>query len=273
MRKSIFYIVFLFVLIAGCANSKTTIETSAQSVESATQKRPSEEIQMLGPENWSTTVVETVNDIIASMSEEDKETIRSTNKDNLIQFHHGWGTGIRNYYGLWRGNDQLREDACGKGCHPDDASMVIIEKVWESIRKDTDPELVMKLDCQFLIAEKVEIDTGGFYKLTIGDVIKEIQKQINEKIPKLKLNDNSDCELKLPIRIKGDPDLSCWTRAEFSEEGSPPVPLNRLLGWIGFRNSFKHQYNPPYLDFIFYEKCSWPEPPKHFWPNGINKKK
>jgi hypothetical protein len=273
MRQSTFYTTFLLIFIVGCVNSIIVVEASAQTDKIATQKRPSEEAQLLGPENWPTTVVVAVKDIISSMSEEDKETIRRISKDDLIQFHHGWGTGIRNYYGLWRGNDKLREDACGEGCHPDDASMVIIEKVWESLRNEIDPELIMKLDCQHLLAEKIEIDTGGFYRLTIGDVINEIQRQINVKLSKLKLNDNSKCELKLPIRIKGDPDLLCWTRAEFSEEGSPPVPLSRLLGWIGFRNSFKYQHNPPYLDFIFYKKCSWPEPPKHFWPSEMNQKK
>jgi len=270
MRQSTFYTVFLLILIVGYANSMIVVEASAQPEESATQKRSSKKNQSLGPENWPTTVVATVKNIVSSMSEEDKETIRRTSKDDLIQFHHGWGTDIRNYYGLWGSNDKLREDACGEGCHPDDASMVIIEKVWESLRKETDPELIKKLDCQLLLSKKVEIDTGGFYRLTIGDVIKEIQRQLNEKTPKLKLNDNSNCEFKLSLRIKGDPDLSCWTRAEFSEKGSPPVPLNRLLGWMGFRNSFKHQHNPPYLDLIFYKKCSWPEPPKHFWPRKID---
>ena len=92
MRQSTFHIVFLLIFIAGCVNSKIVVKTSAQAVESATQKRPSEETQSLGPENWPTTVVATVNDIISLMSEEDKETIRRTSKDGLIQFHHGWGT-------------------------------------------------------------------------------------------------------------------------------------------------------------------------------------
>ena len=135
IHKSIFNIVFFLVLIAGCVNSKTTVEKSAQPVESATQKRLSEERQMLGPDNWPTTVDATVNDIIASLSEEEKKRVRNTKKNDLILFHLGWGAGIRNYYGLWRCNDQLREDACGKECHPDDASMIIIEIVWEALQK------------------------------------------------------------------------------------------------------------------------------------------
>lgn len=89
----------------------------------------------LGPENWPTTVEATVTDIIAGLSAEDKETVRKSKRDDLIMFHHGWGTGIRNHYGLWRGNDKLIESACGEPCHPDDASMVIIEKVWEALQE------------------------------------------------------------------------------------------------------------------------------------------
>ena len=90
---------------------------------------------MLGPDNWPVTVDATVADILAGMSEGDKETLRNTKYDDLILFHHGWGTGIRNYYGLWRGNEALIKDACGGTlCHPDDASMVIIERAWEKVQ-------------------------------------------------------------------------------------------------------------------------------------------
>ncbi len=90
---------------------------------------------VLGPDAWPTTVDGVVSDLIARLSPEDKEHIRNTPREDLIRFHSGWGTGIRNYYGLWRGNKQLIESACGKPCHPDSASQIIIEKVWEALRK------------------------------------------------------------------------------------------------------------------------------------------
>ena len=90
----------------------------------------------LGPDNWPTTVQATVADILGALSAEDKATLRKTKKDDLIMFHHGWGTGIRNHYGLWRGNDKLIESACGEGCHPDGASMVIIEAVWSALQHE-----------------------------------------------------------------------------------------------------------------------------------------
>ena len=84
---------------------------------------------------WPKTVAEAVTDIVGGMSEEDKQLVRQTSKKDLISFHLGWGMGIRNNYGLWRGNRDLLTSACGKPCHPDDASMIIIEAVWAELRR------------------------------------------------------------------------------------------------------------------------------------------
>ena len=78
-----------------------------------------------------------VTDIISRLSEQDKKTLREMPKKDLIKFHFGWGRGIRNNYGLWGGrNEALLKSACGgRPCHPDDASMVIMEGVWETLNK------------------------------------------------------------------------------------------------------------------------------------------
>ena len=89
----------------------------------------------LPPDQWPETVDAVVQDIIKGMPQQDQKRIRETSREDLIQFHHGWGTGIRNYYGLWRGNKKLILSACGKPCQPDDASMIIIEAVWEALQK------------------------------------------------------------------------------------------------------------------------------------------
>jgi hypothetical protein len=81
-------------------------------------------------EVYPSSIESAVDSIIRSMSEEDRLTVKKTNKLDLIKFHHGFGTGIRNSLGLWRGNDKLIIEACGKPCHPDDASGVIIYAVW-----------------------------------------------------------------------------------------------------------------------------------------------
>ena len=82
-------------------------------------------------DTWPATVDEAARQIAAALDHESRDRVRATKKDQLIQYHHGWGTGIRNSLGLWRGNDRLLE-SCGDGksVHPDSCSMVIIEAVW-----------------------------------------------------------------------------------------------------------------------------------------------
>ena len=55
------------------------------------------ESEGLGPDKWPTRVQDTVKDILSRMSEKDKELVRNTKRGDLIMFHHGWGTGIRNF--------------------------------------------------------------------------------------------------------------------------------------------------------------------------------
>ena len=87
------------------------------------------------PPGVPTTLEAAVADIVSELSEKDKEVIRNTKYMDLILFHHTWGTGIRNGLWLWRGNTKLRRSACGKLCHPDDASMIIIQHVWKELKK------------------------------------------------------------------------------------------------------------------------------------------
>lgn len=83
--------------------------------------------------SWPSTLDQAVARLIDDMDDADKKMVRDTKKGDLILFHHGWGTGIRNEFGLWRGNTNLLADCHAE--HPDDASMVIIEAVWRRLQK------------------------------------------------------------------------------------------------------------------------------------------
>jgi hypothetical protein len=85
-------------------------------------------------ETWPRTVEQAVAVLLPGLDEKERETIRGMPRGDLIRFHHGWGMGIRNDLGLWRGNDDLLR-ACGEK-HTDDASMVIIEAVWDALQKE-----------------------------------------------------------------------------------------------------------------------------------------
>jgi len=82
-------------------------------------------------DTWPTTVNEAAKRIVAAMNEDSKARVRTTKKEQLGQFDFGWGMGIRNSLGLWRGNEKLLE-SCGNGTKvdPEACSMVIIEAVW-----------------------------------------------------------------------------------------------------------------------------------------------
>ena len=89
---------------------------------------PSENLEVLPK-----TLDEAVAFILRDMSPENINTIKSTKRSDLIKYHHGWGTGIRNSFGLWQENSELLQSICNTRCHPDDASMKIIEAVWDKL--------------------------------------------------------------------------------------------------------------------------------------------
>jgi hypothetical protein len=87
--------------------------------------------------DWPQDVEAAVSVLVSSLSDDDKAKVRLTAEANLITFHHGWGTGIRNGFGLLAGNRPLIEScielggpACGD---PDAASGVIIKAVWNRL--------------------------------------------------------------------------------------------------------------------------------------------
>ena len=92
---------------------------------------PNPQPSSLQPE-WPRTVDEAVTRILSGMSEADKTCIRSTHKHHLITYHHDWGAGIRNSFGLWQGNEALKADC--RTVFPDSASRVIIEAVWQRLQ-------------------------------------------------------------------------------------------------------------------------------------------
>ena len=81
-------------------------------------------------------VTQVVDRIVKDIRPEFRKTLLETKREDLVQFQHGWGTGIRNSLCLLAGNnDQLIRSACGgQLCHPEDASMVIMEAVWDRLQ-------------------------------------------------------------------------------------------------------------------------------------------
>lgn len=102
-------------------------------------------------DNRPATLDEAVNSLVAQLSAQDKAKLRSTAEGDLIQFHHGWGMGIRNGLGLWGENQPLLESCAAAAntrksfgnaalilpnvpIHPDTASGIIIHSVWQTLQ-------------------------------------------------------------------------------------------------------------------------------------------
>jgi hypothetical protein len=83
--------------------------------------------ELLGPDTWPVTVDAVVADMIARLPEDFKAKLRGKEQKDIVTYF-GFPLWVRNYYGLWRGNNALIEDACGKPCHPDNASGIIIDR-------------------------------------------------------------------------------------------------------------------------------------------------
>ncbi len=86
---------------------------------------------------WPTTIDEAVGVVVATLSDDERASIAALSKPELIGLHFGLGLWIRNNLGLWKGNEALLQAIreCDQAIHPDDASMVIIEAVWERLRE------------------------------------------------------------------------------------------------------------------------------------------
>ncbi|HEY8158640.1 MAG TPA: DUF6794 domain-containing protein [Methylobacter sp.] len=87
-------------------------------------------------DTWPSSVDEAAKKIVGELDEDSKARVRLTKNDDLILYYQGWGTGIRNSLGLWRGNEKLLK-SCGQGnvVHPDECSMIIIKAVWKQLQE------------------------------------------------------------------------------------------------------------------------------------------
>lgn len=90
-----------------------------------------------------------VDDIWSTFSDAGKDELRKLGGQRMLTaLHHGMGTQIRNYYGLWSTSpvtERWRNDPSSHdiqdGCdcskdHPDAVSMRVIERLWIKAEKE-----------------------------------------------------------------------------------------------------------------------------------------
>jgi len=89
--------------------------------------------------NYAEMYPQTLDDAVArlleTMSEADKDVLKSIQEEDLVIYNGSWGAAIRNSFGLWSDNAALLESTGTS--HPDDASLVIIQTLWSKLRHET----------------------------------------------------------------------------------------------------------------------------------------
>ena len=92
-----------------------------------------------------TTIAESVNRLLSDLTIEDKNQLKNSSEEGLINFHFGLDMSIRNNFDLWEKESKLLED-CKKMSdnpflHVDDASEIILKALWERLQKFPPPEM------------------------------------------------------------------------------------------------------------------------------------
>ncbi len=182
------------------------------------------------------------------------------------RLHLPFGTAVRNAFHLWSDNESLRR-SCGTQ-DPEECSGIIFDNLWESIRSGADSQLVRRLDCQFTMVERLRVRYRGLSVLRMGAILDSLNKQIANQLSVIKETLPTGCSGDLSLRIVGNPNLECWARVEFSEDGRDPVSLASFLGWFDWRNAFAAVHVPPFIELRFRELCAWPQRPTLFHPGG-----
>jgi hypothetical protein len=233
-----------------------------------TDKGKPNEAQTHGAPNVPRTVDEAISVLKTSwLSARDLEwLLRNPQKQAVATLYRPFGMGVRNQFGLWGDNQQLRS-SCGVN-NPEGCSVVIFNRLWESVRSDADPSLVRRLDCQFQLAEAIRINYKRFHNLTIGALQKALQSQIDDQMAKFEATGQPPCQSSLVIELEGKPDKHCFVDASFARrrKGQPQdqpadTSLEMILGWLGVRNFFMARHVPPNVVLNFTRPCHFPSPP------------
>lgn len=84
------------------------------------------------------TVDEAIKFLLSWLDEANKNALKNMKREDLITLHHHYGMDVRNTLGLWGSNAKLRADPEIAGMFPDDASIYIIERMWDMLNTPPD---------------------------------------------------------------------------------------------------------------------------------------
>jgi hypothetical protein len=192
----------------------------------------------------------------------DRDWILRNTKDEVQgRLYMGFGTGVRNQFGLW-GDNQPLHDSCGTK-DPEGCSVVILDRLWETVRADADPVLVHQLDCQIQLAQTIHISLKGFHQLTTREMIQRLQSQIDSQLLIRAASPVPGCQSSLTLDFAGEPDMGCFVVAPHHNEERKywdDLTLDQALSVLGTRNLFQTVHYPPKITLDFLRKCQFSKP-------------
>lgn len=121
--------------------------------------------------SWPKTVRDAVEILVSGMSDESKSNVAHTGEEQLILYHLGWGTAIRNKFGLWRGNTDLLTDCGSQYPDPENCSQVIIEAIWRRLRAELPTDYRTTLESMESALERVRVSPFRFEGQSLPDVV------------------------------------------------------------------------------------------------------
>lgn len=80
------------------------------------------------------TLEDAVGYLLCTMPLAELAKVKAEERDNLILYHHGFGRSLRNRFRLFHETQLLRDCCQGRGEDPDEASMAIIEVLWDRVQ-------------------------------------------------------------------------------------------------------------------------------------------
>jgi len=187
--------------------------------------------------------------------------LRNTKDEVWARLYMGFGTGVRNQFGLW-GDNQPLHDSCGTK-DPEGCSSVILNRLWESVRGDADPTVVRQLDCQFQLVHSIHVSLKGFHGFTTREMLRRLQSQIDSQLPALAASGVPSCQSSLTLDVAGKPDMDCFVVAPHRKEERKSwddLTLDRALAVLEIRNFFRTAHYPPKITLDFLRTCQFAKP-------------
>lgn len=86
-------------------------------------------------ERWPQTPQDAVRDTLQRLRPSQRSIVRGTSRENLFMLQGEWGEDIVQRLGLDRGNATLARALCGRPCTPDEASLAVMQAVWDALQK------------------------------------------------------------------------------------------------------------------------------------------